>query len=65
MMTCTSKHFQSILDIVHEWYLQGFHDLLVNGLLALPYDFQRDVVKYILKYYAKPEVMYCRTRQEE
>ena len=67
-MTFTAKQFQSILDIVHQWYLQGFRDLLVNGQLALPYDFQRgarDAMMYVVKYCAKPDVMYCRARQEE
>ena len=64
-MTFTAKQFQSILDIVHKWYLQGFRDLLVNGQLALTYDFQRDVELYILKYCAKADLMYYRARQEE
>ena len=64
-MTFTAQQFQSILDIVHQWYLQGFRDLLVNGQLALPYDFQRDAFKYVVKYCAKPEVMYYSARQEE
>ena len=65
MMTFTAKQFQTILDIVHKWYLQGFRDLLVNGQLALPYDFQRDAMRYVLKYCTKPEVMYYRARQDE
>ena len=64
-MAFTAKQFQTILDIVHKWYLQGFRDLLVDGQLALPYDFQKDVKLYILKYCAKPDVMYYRARQEE
>ena len=60
MMTFMAKQFQSILDIVHQWYLQGFRDLLVNGQLALPYDFQRgarDAMMYVVKYCAKPDLL--------
>ena len=63
MMISTAK--QSVLDIVHKWYLKGFRDLLVDGQLALPYDFERDVLKYFVKYCVKPEPMYYRALQEE
>ena len=55
MMTFTAKQFQIILDIVHKWYLEGFRDLLVNGQLALPYDFERNVLQYCVMYNLKPE----------
>ena len=65
MMTFTAKQFQNVIDIAHKWYLKSFRDLLVNGQLALPCDFQRDEVLYILKCCAKLDLMYYRARQEE
>ena len=34
-MPCTASGFQQVLSLVHEWWLQGFQDALVNGQRAL------------------------------
>jgi len=56
-MVVRASHFQNVLDIVRQWYEEGFRQYFVNGQLALLWNFDQSaeisVTRYISGYVSK------------
>ena len=53
-MPTSAKRFQTVLDIVKDWWDDGMRSHMVHGQFAIE-DIDRQLMRYIFIYTSKPE----------